>query len=147
MCSSFVYIVSSPDFATLRMDITTDLVQAAWALRQDRKCVAGDISPGEKLVWFAEFASLEEAQAELDKIKAWPLAWQKRLVEAENSDWRDLWSELTGQPVIRIAPEFGSASNEEQQSRYPVLRLAQETSRQNLKANEKVPAILIRQRA
>ena len=44
----------------------------------------------EKLVWFEEHTDVEEALTRERLIKRWPRQWKNKMVEKENSEWKDL---------------------------------------------------------
>ena len=46
------------------------------------------------LVWFSETPGIAEAIRQEKRMKKWPRAWKINLVEAQNPQWRDLYSEL-----------------------------------------------------
>jgi len=39
---------------------------------------------------------MESAITREKQIKKWNRAWKIRLIETDNSDWRDLWFDLVG---------------------------------------------------
>ncbi len=104
MRSSFVYIVASHKNGQISTGITFDLVQRIWQHRSGQIAQSDASTACAQLVWYAEFDSPEEAQAELDRLSRWPDAWTLRLIEDSNPDWTDLWASLEDQPKIGINP-------------------------------------------
>jgi len=48
----------------------------------------------DKLVYFEEFGSINEARAREYALKRWKRAWKLELIEKLNPEWRDLSAEL-----------------------------------------------------
>src|SRR5580704_15617221 len=49
----------------------------------------------DRLVWFEQHASLESAYVRERQIKEWKRAWKIQLIEADNSQWIDLYPSLS----------------------------------------------------
>ncbi len=47
-----------------------------------------------RLVWYREFADIEEAIAQEKRLKRWRREWKNKLIEEDNPDWRDLAEDL-----------------------------------------------------
>lgn len=124
MCSVFVFIVSTPDHTRFQTGMTEDLVQHIWQLRDSESPPAPSWETASKLVWYKRFKSQGEAETYLARITRWPHAWQARLAKSDNKTMQDLWSELAGQPSIRLSPSF-ETHTQSGASPYPVLRLAE----------------------
>ena len=121
MRSLFVYIVASHKSGQTHAGITSDLVHRVWQHRSGQMKGAGAPSACAQLVWFAEFNSMEEAEAELDRLSRWPDAWTTRLIEEANPNWNDLWAGLKDQPKIGLNPDQQYLTPP-RQTAYPVLR-------------------------
>jgi len=53
------------------------------------------------LVYYEVSTDVHIALKREKNIKAWKRAWKMRLIEQKNSDWRDLYSDITGyQPSL-----------------------------------------------
>jgi putative endonuclease len=48
----------------------------------------------DKLVYFEEFSSINDARAREYTLKRWRRVWKIRLIEATTPDWRDLFEDL-----------------------------------------------------
>jgi putative endonuclease len=90
----FVYILASRRNGTLYVGVTNDLVRRT----EEHKA---KVVPGftrqygvDKLVYFEQFASVEEARQREHSLKRWRRAWKITLIEKLNPDWQDLSSEL-----------------------------------------------------
>jgi putative endonuclease len=88
--SYFVYLLASKRNGTLYCGVTSDLARRV--LEHKDKVVPGftrtygvDI-----LVWFEEFANINDAIAREKQIKGWNRAWKIRLIEKGNRVWNDL---------------------------------------------------------
>ncbi len=82
---------------TLHTGVTSDLVYRVSQHRQG-------LTPGftsrygvKMLVWYETHNDINEAIRREKQIKRWRRAWKIRLIEAENPDWIDLWSEISGE--------------------------------------------------
>jgi len=52
-------------------------------------------------VWFEYYTDINEAIKREKNIQAWKRQWKLELIEKTNSDWKDLYEEITGcQPAL-----------------------------------------------
>jgi putative endonuclease len=51
------------------------------------------------LVWFEQHATMESAIKREKRIKKWNRAWKLELIEAVNTDWRDLAEDFGFAPL------------------------------------------------
>ncbi len=49
------------------------------------------------LVWYEQHEIMDSAISREKALKKWHRDWKLRLIEERNSQWRDLWFEITGQ--------------------------------------------------
>ena len=89
-----VYLLSSRRNGTLYVGVTSNLPRRVWEHRNH--LVEGftkkyDVT---RLVWYEQHESMESAIAREKAIKSWKRAWKIELVEAENSEWLDLYETL-----------------------------------------------------
>jgi len=91
----YVYILASERNGTLYIGMTDNLVKRVWQHRND-------VIPGfttrydtKMLVWYEPHETREGAFVRERRLKKWNRAWKLALIEKENPDWRDLWSELS----------------------------------------------------
>jgi putative endonuclease len=97
----WVYILASRPRGTLYIGVTNSLIR-----RVEEH--ANGLVPGftlryrvHTLVWFQEFASINEAIQRERTMKEWPRAWKVNLIEQTNPHWEDLYPSLPGvKPVI-----------------------------------------------
>ncbi len=96
MHAYWVYILASKPRGTLYIGVTNGLI------RRIEEHAKGLI-PGftrryriHMLVWFQEFASIEEAIQREKTMKEWPRAWKVNLIERTNPHWQDLFPLLPG---------------------------------------------------
>ena len=96
MKTYFVYIMTNRPNGTLYVGFTNDLVRRVSEHREGLverftkkyglKC----------LVHYEVFEDVNTAIAREKALKTWLRAWKVRLIRAENTDWDDLWEEITG---------------------------------------------------
>jgi putative endonuclease len=99
----WVYILASKPRGTLYIGVTNGLI------RRVEEHAKGFI-PGftrrygaHMLVWFEEFASIDEAIQREKAMKEWPRAWKVNLIERSNPHWEDLYSSLPGvRPISKL---------------------------------------------
>ena len=97
----YVYILASGRNGTLYIGVTSDLVKRIYVHRTG---VTPDFTSRygvARLVHYEIFGDMERAIAREKALKKWRRAWKLRLIERENPDWRDLYSEITGFPPSR----------------------------------------------
>ena len=90
----FVYILASRPNGTLYVGMTDDLLKRTWQHRNE-------ITPGftlrygvKALVWYESHESRESAFRRERQLKKWDRAWKLALIERDNPQWRDLWTEI-----------------------------------------------------
>ena len=92
----YVYILASQIKGTLYIGVTSNLIQRVW--QHKTKLVDGftkryDIR---RLVYYEIHGNAESAIQREKQLKKWNRAWKIRLIEEANSNWRDLYEEITG---------------------------------------------------
>ena len=87
---SFVYILASGRNGTLYTGVSADLSRRVWQHREAKKGFTGKYGVT-KLVWYQEFAEIDQAILYEKRIKRWRRAWKLQLIEAENPQWLDLY--------------------------------------------------------
>jgi putative endonuclease len=90
----FVYILASQRNGTLYVGVTNNLARRMFEHK-------GKFVPGftrrygvDKLVYYEEFSSIQEARVREYTLKRWHRAWKLELIEKMNPEWRDLSAEL-----------------------------------------------------
>lgn len=94
MKSFFVYILASQRSGTLYTGVTSDLLKRLYERKE--KLVEGFTKKYgvDQLVYFERHESAEEAIKREKQIKEWKRAWKISLIEKDNPDWRDLYSDI-----------------------------------------------------
>ena len=93
-----VYILASARNGTLYIGVTSDLVKRIW--QHKNNCVPGftERHGVHILVLYEMHASMEAAIVREKRLKKWERMWKLRLIEEQNPQWRDLWSDIIGSP-------------------------------------------------
>ena len=99
-----VYILASARNGTLYVGVTSDLVKRIWQHRND--CVPGftERHGVHLLVCYEMHGSMDAAIVREKRLKKWERTWKLRLIEEQNPQWRDLWTDIigsTGSPPAR----------------------------------------------
>ena len=89
-----VYILASGQNGTLYVGVTSDLIGRVYQHRQ--KLISGFTARYgvDQLVWYEVHEQMESAILREKRLKNWPRAAKKRLIELGNPAWRDLWPDL-----------------------------------------------------
>ena len=90
----YVYILANKRNGTLYIGVTNDLIKRVFEHKE--KLVEGfskkyDLS---LLVYFESTSDINSAIEREKQIKRWNRAWKLRLIEKDNPNWEDLYSEL-----------------------------------------------------
>jgi len=90
-----VYLLASRKDGTLYLGVTKDLVRRTYQHRE--KLLPGFSSRYDvrRLVWFEVYDGPTNAIEREKQIKKWRRAWKIELIEKENSEWKDLYPEIT----------------------------------------------------
>lgn len=112
MCSSFVFVLAPTWQGPLVVGTTTNLVRSVWLIKSKAESGLDADLEANRLVWFLECDTEEAASAYADRMEAWPETWLSHLIEETNPTWRDLWTELEGQPRIN-RPHISHASEDD----------------------------------
>src|SRR5438105_15868433 len=86
----FVYIMTNKPNGTLYIGVTDDIVRRAWEHREGLTKGFTKKYGLKRLVYFEEFAYIDDAIAREKLLKTWLRAWKVRLIKGVNPDWRDL---------------------------------------------------------
>ena len=97
--SPTVYLLASQRNGTLYTGVTSNLLARIHQHRQG-------LVPGfarqyglKLLVWFEQHPTMDSAITREKRIKKWNRAWKLELIEATNSDWRDLAEDFGFAPL------------------------------------------------
>ena len=90
-----VYILASKRNGTLYVGVTSDLVKRVWQHKNDEVDGFTKQYQVHTLVYFELHTAMLDAIRREKQIKKWYRAWKIRLIEEQNPEWCDLWSEIT----------------------------------------------------
>ncbi len=94
MKSPFVYILANKKDGALYIGVTSDLIKRIWQHRNhlvDGHSKKYNIT---QLVYFEQHETMESAIVREKQMKKWNRQWKLDLIEANNPEWSDLWSEI-----------------------------------------------------
>lgn len=89
-----VYILASERNGTLYVGVTSDLVKRGWEHRNGLVEGFSKKYGIHKLVYYEIHDEMVPAITREKQIKKWNRKWKLKLIEARNSEWRDLWPEI-----------------------------------------------------
>lgn len=95
MTPGYVYILASGKNGTLYVGVTSDLVKRIYQHRND--LIEGFTKKYQvhRLVYFEQTDDITSAISREKQLKRWKRQWKLELVEKENPNWKDRYSELT----------------------------------------------------
>ena len=94
MRGGWVYFVSNRRDGVLYVGVTSDLQRRVW---EHREGVVDGFTRRYRLkclVYAEHHADIGTAIQREKTIKPWPRAWKVQVIEAQNSDWTDLYDKL-----------------------------------------------------
>ena len=94
MKRSYVYIIASKRNGTLYIGVTSDLVKRIYQHKHDMIDGFTRKYGVKRLVYWEEHAEIERAIIREKQLKRWKRLWKLRLIEQENPEWRDLYTDL-----------------------------------------------------
>ena len=91
---SYVYIMASNRYGTLYIGVTAHLVARVYEHKND--LVDGFTKKYQihTLVYYQQSEDIEAAILEEKRLKKWNRDWKIRLIEKNNSEWRDLYPDI-----------------------------------------------------
>lgn len=92
-----VYLLASQPRGTLYIGVTSGLIERIWQHRESVQEGFTQRYAVKTLVWYEQHETMVSAITREKALKRWKREWKFRLIEARNSDWHDLWAEVTGQ--------------------------------------------------
>ena len=91
----YVYILASATNVTLYIGVTSNLLQRVY---QHKNCLDPDSFTSKykvyKLVYFEQTTDVRAALEREKQLKGWRRSKKNALIEAMNSEWKDLYPEL-----------------------------------------------------
>jgi putative endonuclease len=100
-----VYMLSSQRNGTLYIGVTSDLIKRVYQHRMEMVDGFTKRYAIHTLVWYEVHEMMESAILREKQLKKWSRIAKIRLIEKQNPDWHDLWSEL-------ISPSLASGSRQ-----------------------------------
>lgn len=100
MQAYWTYMLASKPHGTLYIGVTNGLIRR---VEQHRAGTASAFTRRYKvhrLVWYEEFANIQEAIQREKTMKEWSRAWKVNLVERTNPHWMDLFPSLPGMDTL-----------------------------------------------
>lgn len=90
----YVYVLASKPFGTLYIGVTNDLSRRV--NEHKTKAFQGFTSKYNvnRLVYYEVFENPEYAITREKQLKKWKRHWKIKLIEKDNSEWKDLYNEL-----------------------------------------------------
>ncbi len=89
-----VYVIANRRNGTLYVGVTSDLVKRVWEHQNNLAEGFTKRYDVHTLVWFEQHATMESAIAREKTIKEWKRRWKLDLIEQQNPEWRDLYSDI-----------------------------------------------------
>ena len=89
-----VYILASEKYGTLYIGVTSDLIKRVWEHKNDVVASFTKQHGVHTLVWFEQHETMESAISREKALKAWKRDWKLNLIEATNTEWRDLYPDV-----------------------------------------------------
>lgn len=89
-----VYILASNRNGTLYIGVTSDLIKRIWEHKNDVVKSFTQRYGVHTLVWFEIHETMESAITREKAIKGWKRKWKLELIEKENPQWLDLYTNL-----------------------------------------------------
>ncbi|MFN3313837.1 MAG: GIY-YIG nuclease family protein [Hyphomonas sp.] len=96
----WVYILASKKDGALYVGVTSDLAGRVWQHRTNHFSGHTRKYHIRRLVWFEDFARIEDAITCEKRLKRWRRAWKDELIGRTNPDWVDLYDGMFEAPVF-----------------------------------------------
>jgi len=97
----YVYLLFSQRNGTLYIGVTSDLIKRVW--QHKNKVIDGFTSKYkvDKLGYYEIFGSIELAIEREKRLKKYYRKDKIALIEKDNPNWKDLYCDIAGSPVLR----------------------------------------------
>ena len=89
-----VYILASRRNGTLYIGVTSDIARRVWEHKNHLVDGFTRRYAVNLLVWFEVHDAMDSAIAREKSLKEWKRHWKLRLIERQNPEWRDWYSEV-----------------------------------------------------
>ena len=94
-----VYLLASGYNGTLYLGVTSDLLQRIAQHRDETFEGFSNRYGVNRLVWFEQHATMDEAIQREKRVKKWRRAWKIELIAEANPRWRDLAEDFGFNPL------------------------------------------------
>jgi putative endonuclease len=97
-----VYILTTRKNTVLYTGVTSDLLKRIYEHKED--VIEGFTKrySVHKLVHYEVYNDVQEAIKREKNIKKWNRDWKIELIEKNNPEWRDLYDDICGVPVLSV---------------------------------------------
>ena len=92
-----VYMLANRKNAAIYVGVTGNPVARIWQHKNDHFEGFTKRHGIHRLVWYEVHEDAEAAIVREKQLKEWHRPWKVRLIEERNPDWKDLYTELTGE--------------------------------------------------
>ena len=95
MKPAYVYILASKKNGTLYIGVTSDLIKRIY---EHKNGLVDGFTKKYKvhlLVYYEQFLDIYSAISREKQLKHWQRKWKLQLIEQNNTNWRDLYSDIT----------------------------------------------------
>ena len=90
----YLYILASKRNGTLYLGVTSDIVKRVWQHKNGLTQGFTKKYGIKNLVYYEIYGDFENAVKREKQLKKWKRAWKLELIEAKNSEWRDLYADI-----------------------------------------------------
>jgi putative endonuclease len=91
----YIYILASCKNGNLYIGVTKNLISRVGKHKNNSLNGFAKNRGIHNLVYYETFDDIHKAIAREKQLKKWNRQWKIRLIEKSNSEWRDLYSDLT----------------------------------------------------
>ena len=90
----WLYILASRKHGTLYIGVTNNVAKRVWEHRQGSGSRFAKQYRVTRLVYAEPHEDIDRAIQREKTMKEWPRAWNIRLIESVNPEWRDLYEDM-----------------------------------------------------
>ena len=91
---AYVYILTNKPKGVLYIGVTNHLERRLFEHHNKQVASFSQKYNLDKLVWYQQYASVEEAISDEKRFKSWNRQWKVDLIEKNNTEWLDLFLNL-----------------------------------------------------
>ena len=95
MKPAYVYILASKKNGTLYIGVTSDLIKRIYEHKNGLVDGFTKTYKVHLLVYYEQFLDIYSAISREKQLKHWQRKWKLQLIEQNNTNWRDLYSDIT----------------------------------------------------